>query len=81
MRPLSMNVSAAGLLVQFSKTEPGKNDRHQFILYDTLGIPLVAYAPGDDIYGIFACYDGRRSFSFISVDDQSRRQIAFAIAP
>jgi hypothetical protein len=79
-RPLSMAVSGAEALIQYVKST-GDNSEYHFVTYNTAtGETLAEYRPDPDLNGIFACYDWKNEFKFISTNALGQRIIRDAQA-
>ncbi len=77
-RATNMAVVNGQLLVEWA-TSSEKNSVSKYSLYRlTDGTPFSTYTHGPALGGIFACFDGRRTFTFLSSDRMGQRLLKFA---
>ncbi len=73
-RAMNMDVMKGQLLVEWGTSSEGTKPTTRYNLYSLSdGEPLSAYVDGPNFGGIFACFDGRRTFTFISSDQMGQR--------
>jgi hypothetical protein len=79
-RPINLSISENQMLLEFVKSADGPLET-RFVTYDiNTGDKLSLYKLADDLNGIFSCYDGRRTFTFISTDGLGQRVVKVADA-
>jgi hypothetical protein len=79
-RPISLSLIKNELLVEFVKSADGSPET-TFVSYNAnSGEIYSTYQLDKSMNGIFSCYDGRRTFTFVSTDGLGQRVIAFGDA-
>ena len=81
MKISSFKAGAGKLVVEYMDSKGGDNSRVLFSTYDSLdGTKLLDYEPAPELAAGFACYDFKRTFSFVSADQQGYRTLVTGVA-
>ena len=72
-----LRVGSGRMLVRFFAKATGvARDKAVFSLYDNMeGRKLLDYTEAPGVAGVFACFDWKNTFSYLSLDDHGQRTI------
>lgn len=79
-RPISLSVIQNQLLIEFVKSADGSPETTFASYNSNSGEIYSTYKLDESMNGIFSCYDGRRTFTFVSTDGLGQRIIEFGDA-